>query len=116
MLFRLALARVSTSISPSWTSSSTFVPFVPVAKEEAGVSTNADAIFTLSYLFADGSAPSCMDTADANDDGAIDIADAIFVLQYLFVEGPVIPQPYPGCGIDPTMDELGCESCPTCGL
>ena len=70
----------------------------------------SDAVYTLLYEFAGGEPPTCRDTADSNDDGAIDIADAIFVLQYLFVAGPLIPQPYPGCGIDPTVDELGCSS------
>jgi hypothetical protein len=74
----------------------------------------ADPVYTLLYAFADGPAPSCLDTADANDDGAVDIADAIFVLQYLFVTGPMIPQPYPGCGIDPTIDDLNCNSYEPC--
>jgi hypothetical protein len=68
----------------------------------------ADAIFTLSYLFADGAAPSCLDTADANDDGAVDIADAIAVLSYLFARSGSLPEPFGQCGIDPTGDELGC--------
>jgi hypothetical protein len=74
----------------------------------------ADAIYTLLYAFAGGTAPTCLDTADSNDDGAIDIADAIFTLQYLFVEGPAIPQPYPECRIDPTVDALGCSSYEPC--
>ncbi len=68
----------------------------------------ADAIFILSCLFGDGPVPSCLDAADANDDGAIDVSDAIYVLHYLFVNGPRIPRPHPGCGIDPTVDALGC--------
>ncbi len=68
----------------------------------------ADAIFTLSYLFAQGPSPSCLDAADANDDGAVDLADGIFILQSLFAIGPAIPPPYPGCGVDPTVDELDC--------
>jgi hypothetical protein len=68
----------------------------------------ADAIFTLSYLFASGTAPTCLDAADSNDDGEINVADAIFVLQYLFAGGLAIPPPYPECGIDPTVDELDC--------
>jgi hypothetical protein len=70
----------------------------------------ADPIHTLLYAFAGGEAPACLDTADSNDDGEINIADAIFALQYLFVEGPVIPMPYPICGSDPTVDDLGCAS------
>ena len=74
----------------------------------------ADPVYTLLYIFRDGKTPSCLDTADANDDGAIDVADAVYVLQFLFVEGPVIPPPYPECGIDPTVDELGCLDYPGC--
>ena len=74
----------------------------------------ADPIHTLLYAFAAGDAPACLDTADSNDDGAITVADAIFVLQYLFVEGPVIPPPSTDCGIDPTVDGLGCASYESC--
>ncbi len=74
----------------------------------------ADAIFTLSYLFAEGPAPSCLDAADANDDGAADIADAIAVLSHLFANAGDLPEPFGECGLDPTVDELGCSSYPPC--
>ncbi len=68
----------------------------------------ADAIYILQYQFADGPEPACMDAADANDDGAVDIGDSVFLLQYLFVSGPVIPPPSAECGMDPTPDQLTC--------
>ncbi len=74
----------------------------------------ADAIFTLSYLFADGPAPPCLDAADANDDGAVDIADAIAVLSHLFAGAGPLPEPFGDCGVDPTIDELGCSSYEPC--
>jgi hypothetical protein len=74
----------------------------------------ADAIFTLSYLFAFGPAPTCLDAADANDDGAVDLADGIYILQNLFANGPEIPPPFLDCGVDRTVDELGCSSFPPC--
>ncbi len=74
----------------------------------------ADAIFTLSYLFAQGPTPTCMDAADANDDGAVHISDGIYILQNLFANGPAIPPPYPDCGVDPTVDGLGCVEYPPC--
>ncbi len=74
----------------------------------------ADAIFTLSHLFAQGPSPVCEDAADANDDGAVDISDGIFILQNLFANGPAIPPPYPECGVDPTVDELGCAGFAAC--
>jgi hypothetical protein len=30
------------------------------------------------------------------------------MLHNLFARGPAIPPPYPGCGVDPTVDELDC--------
>jgi parallel beta-helix repeat protein len=68
----------------------------------------ADPVYTLLYIFVAGHAPTCLDTADANDDGTINVADAVYALQFLFVDGPVIPPPFPECGVDPTLDELGC--------
>ena len=74
----------------------------------------ADAVFILSYLFAKGTAPSCLDAADANDSGAVDIADAIRTLSHLFANTGPLPAPFGQCGIDPTTDELGCSSFPPC--
>jgi len=72
----------------------------------------ADAIYTLSYLFAGGGTPPCPDALDANDDGSIDIADAIQVLSYLFA-GAELPQPVE-CGEDPTADDLSACDYPAC--
>jgi hypothetical protein len=72
----------------------------------------ADAVCTLSHLFAAGAAPACLDAADTNDDGALDLADGVYILQNLFANGPALPEPYPACGTDPTPDaggaDLGC--------
>lgn len=74
----------------------------------------ADAVFTLSYLFVDGSAPTCLDSADANDDRSVDIADAIAVLGYLFAAFGDLPAPFGECGADPTGDTLDCKSYAPC--
>jgi hypothetical protein len=74
----------------------------------------ADAIFALSYLFADGPAPPCQDAADTNDDGAVNLADGIYTLQHLFASGPAIPPPYTVCDIDPTPDALECAEYEPC--
>ena len=85
-----------------------------------GVVDISDIVCVLSYLFGPAGNPckeqvaTCLDAADANDDGAVDISDGIFILQNLFANGPAIPPPYPGCGVDPTVDELGCDSFPVC--
>ena len=67
----------------------------------------ADAVNILEHLFGSTAIP-CLDSADCNDSGVIDIADAVYVLQFLFVNGTTPPQPYPDAGIDPTPDNLGC--------
>jgi hypothetical protein len=74
----------------------------------------ADAAHTLVYLFARGTPAACLDTADANDGGSVDIADAIALLYYLFGAGESLPEPYDACGLDPSLDNLGCLSYPPC--
>ena len=74
----------------------------------------ADAIFVLSYLFAQGEEPGCLDAADTNDDDSVNIADAIAVLSHLFGGAGDLPPPFAACGPDPTPGELGCESFPPC--
>ena len=67
-------------------------------------------IFTLSYLFVRGPAPACLDAADVNDDGGIDVSDVIYLIQYNFNDGPEPPPPFPAPGPDPTADPLDCAS------
>jgi hypothetical protein len=74
----------------------------------------SDPVYTLLFVFRNGSAPPCLAAADANDDGAVDLADPVFTLQHLFIAGPTIPAPYPACGVDPTLDDLTCASPPPC--
>lgn len=73
-----------------------------------------DAIGTLQYLFLVGSPPACLGAADSNDDGEVDIADAVATLLELFGGGSFIPPPYPGCGEDPTPDDLPCDGGAAC--
>ena len=74
----------------------------------------ADAISLLSYLFQSGRAPPCGDAADANDDGSLDIGDALKALSHLFADGGPLPPPARDCGVDPSPDELECESFAPC--
>ena len=74
----------------------------------------ADAIFILSYLFADGLAASCFDAADANDDGLIDLSDGIAILSHLFGDWGTLPAPFAACGEDPTGDALKCTEYSLC--
>ncbi len=73
-----------------------------------------DAIFILTYLFAAGTAPSCLDAADTNDDGTIDLADGIAYLGHLFAQAGPLPDPFESCGTDPTVDQLDCVAFPLC--
>jgi hypothetical protein len=74
----------------------------------------SDPIRTLMYLFLGADEPSCLDAADAFDDGEINIVDAILTLLDFFRDGTAITAPGPfECGADPTEDALGCsrDSC-----
>ncbi len=75
----------------------------------------ADAITALDALFGPASPIGCSDAGDANDDGTFNIADPIRMLSALFVPGvPPLPAPHPGCGEDPTGDNLPCASFSSC--
>ena len=56
----------------------------------------------------------CLDSLDANDDGAFNIADPLFLLDYLFSGGTPISDPSGVCGEDPTVDNLTCQQFPGC--
>jgi len=55
-----------------------------------------------------------LDASDCNDDGTLDLSDAIFGLSFMFLGTRTIPQPFPGCGVDETEDDLGCDDHPSC--
>jgi len=50
----------------------------------------------------------CDDSADANDDGNLDISDPVYLLNHMFSSGPAPHAPFPEPGIDPTADSHGC--------
>ncbi len=75
----------------------------------------ADAIFQLSALFVDGPQPPCQDAADTNDDGLFDLGDVISSLNSMFIDAPQPSAPGPFvCGVDPTVDALGCAAFDPC--
>ena len=75
-----------------------------------------DAVRILRFLFAGGPDASlpCLDAADVDDNGEVNISDGVFLLQYLFLAGRQPRQPVEICGVDPTPDDLDCESFPVC--
>lgn len=76
----------------------------------------SDAVSVLRHLFGGSEAPSCEKSADANDDGELDLADPIHLLVFLAQGGDAVPLPYPFCGPDFTHDALTCESFPPCTI
>jgi hypothetical protein len=79
-----------------------------------GRPTISDAVSILSYLFTEGSAPVCLDAADTDDTGTLDLTDGIFLLAWLFRGGEVPPSPQGDCGPDPSPDPLACAESPGC--
>jgi len=67
----------------------------------------SDPIYLLNWLFANGPEPPCLDAADLDDGGRIDIGDAINCLEFLFVGDWYPPYPHFNAGLDPTPDDLG---------
>lgn len=77
---------------------------------------DADVTLIMEYALSGAPKPACMDAADADDNGIVDLSDATSILHYLN-GGPIIPEPFPDCGTDPTSDNLTCEQydyCPGC--
>ncbi len=75
----------------------------------------SDGIRLLGYLFLREDEPSCLDAADADDSGELNLSDAVWIFRYLFLGGDAPPDPGPAtCGEDPTDDDLGCVTpgCP----
>ncbi len=81
--------------------------------DDGGVDIS-DPIAQLDGLFSGGAQPGCADACDSNDDGSENIADVVFILDHLFGAGTTPAAPFPGCGIDPTVDPLGCSTFTSC--
>ena len=62
----------------------------------------SDVVQLVEVLFGAGRLD-CPDAADSNDDGRVDISDALGILAFLY-QGASMPAPWPGCGLDPTLD------------
>jgi YD repeat-containing protein len=73
----------------------------------------SDPIRLLNALFinADTLLP-CRDACDSDDNGALEITDAVAALDFLFRGGRAPAEPFLGCGLDPTADDLECASPP----
>ncbi len=74
-----------------------------------------DPVANLGFQFLGSFDPPCLDALDFNDSGIIDVTDPIASLTHQFIGGP--PPAAPGkanCGVDPTDDEIGCDTFAQC--
>ena len=71
--------------------------------------------FAILNWFA-GQELNCLDAADANDDGSVNVVDVVYVLYYHFGGGVFPPPavPFGFCGVDPTADALDCVEYQPC--
>jgi hypothetical protein len=83
------------------------LPFLRGDVNWDGRASTSDALYLRRYLFTGGGAPVCMDAADANDDGNLDIADQITILGVIYADH-MFPEPYPLPGYDSNGDALTC--------
>ena len=68
-----------------------------------------DMVRILDILFDEEPAlPRCLDAADVNDDGRVNITDVGMAGNAVFGRGPPPPLPFPEPGLDPTPDDLPC--------
>lgn len=64
----------------------------------------------LTYLVFAGPQPACLDAADSDDNGRVNISDGLAVLFSLFRGSGPLPLPGPEVAwFDPTQDLLSCE-------
>jgi parallel beta-helix repeat protein len=91
---------------------------IPFRRGDAGADGKADitdAVVLLGFLFlGDPGVLPCLDAADSNDSGVLNITDPIILLLHFFLGGPPPPDPFAACGIDGTPDALTCISFPPC--
>jgi len=74
-----------------------------------------DAMRILGFLYLGWSEPGCLDAADSDDSGSVELSDAILLLELLFVGDRTLPGPGAGlCGFDATPDTVGCEVFASC--
>jgi hypothetical protein len=82
--------------------------------DSSGTLEITDPIKILGFLFLGTEEPSCLATADVNDDDVVNVSDPIHLLGFLFLGTPPPPEPYGSCGGDLTGGVLPCYSYPPC--
>ena len=90
-------------------------PFVRGDSNDDGTIDIADPVSNLHFQFLGTFKPTCVDSCDFDDNGEIEISDPIANLTHQFVGGPPPAPPGPhACDVDPTEDELSCQSFAPC--
>jgi hypothetical protein len=74
----------------------------------------SDGLCILMNLFWGTYELECLDAADANDSGSIDVSDAVRIFNFLFLGAEPPPWPFPHCGLDTTEDFLDCAAALRC--
>jgi len=76
-----------------------------------------DGIVILNFLFLGGSPPDCLDAADTDDQGDLNLKDPVLLFNFLFLGGKEPPDPGPfECGVDPPAGgSVSCTSFAPCG-
>jgi hypothetical protein len=75
-----------------------------------GAVSISDPGFLNGYLFLGRLAPPCVDAADADDSGVVNLTDSVRILDFLFQGGPELCDPFPAAGADPTPDRATCDA------
>lgn len=68
----------------------------------------SDAILVWGAIMSWEEKPTCLDAADANNDGGINFRDTYYILNFLFAGGLPPPAPFPEPGYDADVDQLSC--------
>ena len=55
-----------------------------------------------------------IESTNSDDNANLEVTDAVFLLDHLFLGGPSPEPPFPTCGLEPTPDNLTCESFKPC--
>src|SRR5437870_5726246 len=74
------------------------VDFIRGDANSDGKVSVADAHYIASYVFRGGERPECLESADSNADGTINLSDALRLLFFLVLDANAPPAPYPNPG------------------
>lgn len=93
-----ALAVISSALFMS--TSLRAVDFIRGDSNSDGKVSVADAKYIANYVFRGGERPECLESADVNVDGSINLSDVLRLLLFLVLDGepPAAPYPNPGPG------------------